>query len=128
MNKRQTVLWDMVLEWDEGCHHDNCLIQKLSFNFRDNLVAATREADRLRALLVRACSASLDQCQLVYLGKHAALEKYLAERRVFIERDLREKDDTIARMKKKTKVKAKNKTKIRKSKDRDKIQSFRVLG
>ena len=74
------VWWDMVVEWDKGCHHDNCRVQKLGFKHRDSFLSATRQANKLRLMMTRGCGVSPAACRIVYIGQVTALEKYLAER------------------------------------------------
>lgn len=111
MKKPKTVVWDMVLEWDEGCHHDNCRQQKLSFDFRDSFLAASRKANELRLMLARGCGVQPHQCQLVYFGKKHALEQYLAVRSTHIAKLEKEREEVAAKM---AKPNGKSKVKTRK--------------
>lgn len=81
--RKGEVWWDMVLEWDKGCHHDDCRQQKLGFKHRDSFLSATRQANKLRLMMTRGCGVPPASCRIVYIGQASALEKYLAERTAY---------------------------------------------
>lgn len=128
------VWWDMVLEWDKGCHHDDCRVQKLGFKHRDSFLSATRQANKLRLMLTRGCGVSPASCRIVYIGQTSSLEKYLADRTVYLtKRDAEDRARVKELVEKDAKTRAgtkKTKLKVRKALSKTHVSStggaFRV--
>lgn len=127
MTKKDTrVWWDMVLEWEEGCHHDNCRVQKLGFKHRDSFLAATRQANLLRLSMTRGCGVPPSACQIVYIGKEHSLEKYLAMRTVHLEKQYKEdraRIRDITKKEQKARKAAKRKVTVKKTLPKSKVSA-----
>lgn len=124
MTKKDTrIWWDMVLEWDEGCHHDNCRVQKLGFRHRDSFLAATRQANLLRLSMTRGCGVPPSACQIVYIGKAASLEKYLAVRTVYLDKQYKEDRARVRDITQREQKARKSKLKVKKALPKSKVSA-----